>query len=84
VYNLREEWGYVNGPARRREGCTPGIRDGRNEGKTLEAFWCEVNEHIRARRNEGHGLYLLQEDAFLTKRGVLLSVYAHIYATSYA
>jgi len=67
VYNLREEWGYVNGPARRREGCTPGIRDDRNEGKTLEAFCSEVNEHIRARRNEGHGLYLLEEDAFLTK-----------------
>jgi len=67
TYNLREEWAYVNGPAKRREGCTPGIRDDRNEGKTLEAFWCEVNDHIRARRNEGHGTYLLEEDAFLTR-----------------
>jgi hypothetical protein len=49
-YDLRTEWAYVTGPARRCESCTPGIRDDCNEGKTLSEFEDAVNSCIRKRR----------------------------------
>ena len=45
-YSSVAEWEYVNGPARRKEGCTPGIRDEANEGKTLEMFLRDINDEI--------------------------------------
>ena len=52
AYSLRQEWAYVNGPAVPKADCTPGWRDRRNEGKTVEGFLAKANEFIRGRRQE--------------------------------
>ena len=49
-HTARECWEYVNGPASRLEGCTPGVRDVDNDGKTPEDFLREANTFIRTRR----------------------------------
>jgi len=36
-YSLREEWEYVNGPAKETRGRTPGVRDEGNDGKTVDS-----------------------------------------------
>jgi hypothetical protein len=40
TYSLRSEWSYVNGPAIRRTGCTPGVRDDLNEGMLPGLIQC--------------------------------------------
>jgi hypothetical protein len=64
-YTLKQEWAYVSRPARRKEGCTPGIRDSNNDGKTPEEFLSEVNSHIQECRAKGWGLELPVEHALL-------------------
>ena len=54
-FNLRDEWAYVEGPAKRLEGCTPGTRDDENEGLEPTDFLRRVNEHIAERRAMGYG-----------------------------
>ena len=53
VYTARGEWAYANGPAVRKEGCTPGTRDDNNHGKKPEIFMHEMNSMIRRRRKQG-------------------------------
>jgi len=50
VYTSREEWAYVNGPARTKTDCTPGVRDAEYNGKTPKEFLTIVNNYIRERR----------------------------------
>ena len=50
AHTSRECWEYVTGPARRKEGCTPGVRDAENEGKTPDDFLRDANVFIAARR----------------------------------
>jgi len=66
TYSARDEWAYCLGRATRREGCGAGVRDEGNEGLTPADFRARVNEHIRARRAEGLGAKLTQQDAELT------------------
>merc|ERR1711871_731281 len=70
-YVLRDEWEYVNGPAVRKEGCTPGDRDVNNDGKRPQAFLDDVNSFISERRGNGHGIQLPEDHAFLTLDEVL-------------
>lgn len=49
-YTLGAEWDYVNGEAARKDGCTPGVRDENNAGKTPLDFVYEVNAWIAQRR----------------------------------
>merc|ERR1712023_171477 len=65
-YSLRQEWEYVNGPARATEGCTPGTRDANNDGKTPQMFLDEVNHFIKGRRSQGYGKLIPEERALLT------------------
>jgi hypothetical protein len=70
-YTARECWRYVTGVATCKAGCTPGVRDAGNEGKTPSHFMTEVNAFIRARRDQGHGVALSEDDAMLTLEEVL-------------
>ena len=65
-YSLRNEFAYVNQPAVRKEGCTPGTRDDLNHGKEPLQFLADANEHIRQRRASGLGTRLPAEYAELT------------------
>lgn len=50
-YTLHAEWIYVNGPAVRAEGCTPGTRDDNYDGKTPEMFLEDTNGVSSRRRH---------------------------------
>jgi hypothetical protein len=66
-YSLREEFAYVTGPAVRKEGCTPGVRDdGDNEGLTPADFLARANGYINERRARGFGVRLPPQFAELT------------------
>ena len=65
-YSLREEWAYCNAPASRCEGLSAGVRDADNDGLTPADFRSRANEHVRSRRNDGLGLWLADEHAFLS------------------
>ena len=73
VFVLREEWSYVSGPAKRKDGCMGGtaVRDRDNQGKGPQDFQTEVNNEIRKRRLQGYGLALIEKDALLTLEEVL-------------
>ena len=71
THSLREAWAYVTGPARRTEGCTPGVRDASHDGKTPAEFLAAANSHIADRRAAGHGTSLAACDALLTLDEVL-------------
>ena len=45
----------MTGVARRKPGCTPGIRDESNEGLTLSDFLERANAFIAGRREQGYG-----------------------------
>jgi hypothetical protein len=64
-YRAQHEWAYTNGPARTKEGCTPGTRDANNDGKTPQQFLEQMNNFINSRREQGHGVMLPDEHAFL-------------------
>ena len=49
TYSLRDEWAYVNGPAKATEGCSAGTRDADNHGKWPADFQAERNAFIRRR-----------------------------------
>lgn len=70
-YTSRAEWAYVNGPAARKEGCTPGTRDADNDGKTPQQFLDLCNAFIRQRRDSGLGTLLAADHAFLSLDEVL-------------
>ena len=65
-YSLKEEWKYVNGPAERKESCTPGTRDEGNDGRMPADFLSAINVHIREQRQVQHrknfGRFLLREE----------------------
>ena len=71
TYTSRREWEYVNGPAKRKEGCTPGTRDAENDGKTPQQFLELMNAFIRQRREQGHGTMLDDAHAYLSLDEVL-------------
>ena len=70
-YTLVAEWRYVTGPAARKDGCTPGVRDANNAGKTPAQFLREANAFIEGRRAAGRGLSLGRAHALLTLDEVL-------------
>ena len=70
-YTAGKEWEYVNGPAKRMEGCTPGTRDEANNGKTPQDFLDKINDFIAQRRAENYGTMLTDEHAFLKLEEVL-------------
>ena len=49
-YSLKEEWGYVNGEAKTKPGCTPGTRDEDNHDMSVQDFMDRVNAYINNRR----------------------------------
>ena len=71
TYRAREEWEYVNKAACKKEDCTSGVRDERNDGMLPEDFEKKVNDHIRDRRKKDYGKELREEHAFLTRDEVL-------------
>ena len=71
TYNMRNEFVYVLGPASAKVGCTPGTRDENNDGKPLNVFIEEVNQFIAARRRDGYGASLMEDDAFLSREEVV-------------
>jgi len=70
-YTLRDEWRYVNGPAVPLEGCTPGVRDADNGGKTPLQFLEDTSAFIKSRRSEGNGLLIPEDCALLSLEEVL-------------
>ena len=60
LYTAKEEWRYVNGPARRKADCTPGTRDENNDGKSPQQFMDAANAFIRQRREAGFGVMLTE------------------------
>lgn len=70
-YSMRDEWAYVNGVAATTPGRTAGTRDAHNDGKTLDDFLSAANGFIRMRRASGHGTFLNEDDALLTRDEVL-------------
>ena len=79
-YTLREEWAYVTGRAQSTPNCTPGHRDQRNDGKTVEDFRKAANDFIarrRAARSQskesvgGRSRWLEDEFAYLSVDDVL-------------
>ena len=74
-YTTRAEWAYVVGTAKRTPGCTPGVRDANNDGRTVDDFIALANAHISSVR----GGYLDrgieeeggEDDALLTREEVI-------------
>jgi len=72
LYRLQDEYEYVVGTAKRKEDCTPGIRDEQHDGWTLDEFLSVANKRIASRRTptserpEGHA-YLSEEEVIAVR-----------------
>lgn len=71
-YTLREEWAYVIGPAQRKTGCSPGIRDDSNDGRTPIDFLRIANEFVMSGRKLGRGVTIADDEA--EERAALLTL----------
>jgi hypothetical protein len=67
-YSSREQWEYVNGVASTKQGCTPGVRDANNAGRTVDDFVALANDKIRSRRPQASLDELLTRDEVVAVR----------------